>query len=465
MDSVTTAACCEQIRQCVQERIGENRFRTWFEDASFSLEDEVLVVQIANHFAGKWIAANFLDDLYATARELLGQGERVDVRIVVAGPETQAGERPSATAGGPVRRPRSQSRRPPAFSSSALDDFVVGPCNAMAFSAASTLARTGGRAFRLVVIHGGVGLGKTHLIQGVCGAIRRGDATVECRYITGEEFTNEFISAVRSGRIEQFRSRFRSVDVLAIDDIHFLAHKKATQEEFLHTYNALDVGGGSVVLTSDCHPRTIATLSEPLIDRLISGMVVSIDAPDLATRREILARMARKRNQTLPDEVLDFVATHVTRNIRELEGAFHTLIAYAALIHARITLDVARTALRDRFVQTSPGVQPRDIEKIVVQHLGVSTEQLRSRSRDRTVSLARALAAFLMRRHTDLSYPEIGRALGKKNHSTVLMAAQRMEKLLHRDGGVSWKNGAELHRCSLRSVLETLERQLGPAVA
>lgn len=465
MDSVTTAACCEQVRQCVQERLGESRFRTWFEDATFSPEGEVLVVQVNNHFVGKWIAANYLDDLFSTWRELLGHGERVDVRIVVSGPGSVAGECPPVTAGGRSRRPSSHGSRSLATRSSELDDFVVGPCNAMAFAAASTLARSCGRAFKLLVIHGGVGLGKTHLIQGVCGSIRRGDATVECRYITGEQFTNEFILALRSGRIDQFRMRFRNVDVLAIDDIHFLADKKGTQQEFLHTYNALDLGGRAVVLTSDRHPRTIARLSEPLIDRLISGMVVSVEAPDLATRREILARMASKRDQTLPDEVLDFVATHVTRNIRELEGALNTLIGYAALSHAPITVDVARTALRDRFVQAGPGLQPRDIERVVAQHLGVSAEQLCSRSRDRTVSLARALAAFLMRRHTDLSYPEIGRALGKKNHSTVLMATQRMEKLLHRDGEVTWKNGAELHHSPLRAMLETLERQLSPAVA
>jgi chromosomal replication initiator protein len=337
---------------------------------------------------------------------------------------------------------------------------VVGPPNRLAYAAACSVVHSLEDAVKPLVIHGSCGLGKTHLLQGMCNSVRRARPAAEWRYVSGEEFTNEYIYALKAGRIDQFRARFRSVDLLVIDDIHFLANKKATQEEFLHTFNAIDACGKAVVLSSDRHPRSIATLSEPLINRLIAGMVVRIDAPDLGTRHEILRRRARKMDHRVPDDVLEVVAQHVTRNVRELEGALYKLVALASLTQEQITPQFARRAL-DEYISHSRAPDAAAIERAVAAHFGVTREQIRSKSRDRTVTLARAITMYLVRKHTRLSFPEIGRALGNKNHSTVLMATQRMERILERDGTVTWRSLSGKHEDALRAILHALEEHLG----
>ena len=328
-------------------------------------------------------------------------------------------------------------------------------------SAATCIARKPGDAFRLLVIHGGCGLGKTHLMQGLCNGVRRAHPTLQWRYISGEEFTNEFVYAVKAGRIDLFRSRFRRVDVLAIDDIHFLAGKKATQEEFLHTFNAVDACGKAIVLSSDRHPRTIATLSEPLINRLIAGMVVEIEPPDFNTRREILRRRALSMRADLPENVLDFLAKRITRNVRELEGALYKMVALASLQKRPIDLDIARLAAEDFADSATRAPEAADIERLVANHFGVSREAIHSRGRDRTLSLARGVAMYLIRTHTQLSFPEIGRLMGNKNHSTRSHGgAGGFMHTLEQSGAVAWRTSSGLKEVPLRGLLDELEHEL-----
>ena len=254
----------QKIRDLVAGRIGANKFRTWFgETTEFQLnERERLEILVDNPFVGKWIAANFLNEVAAASKEVLG-GERVDIRIVQRAPQVaaQAAEPPQPPSAPPSSGPADDDdderitaprRRQPALRGQ-LDKFVVGPSNELAHAAASQMARDPGQAFKLLVLHGGCGLGKTHLLQGICNAIRKEHPTQECRYVSGEEFTNEFIYAVKRGRVDVFRARFRNVDVLVIDDIHFLRGKKATQDEFMHTFDAIDASGTAGVLSSDKH--------------------------------------------------------------------------------------------------------------------------------------------------------------------------------------------------------------------
>ena len=449
------------------DRIGVARYRTWFgEVAQLRLHDRGLDVRVSNRFVGNWIASNYMDDLVASAREVLGEDDNVEVRIV----QGSSADRPdasdlprAATASAvtparprPVRR-NATGRHP---LRGRLEEFVVGPSNQLAYAAAEQVATRPGDAYKLLVVHGGCGLGKTHLLQGVCNALSARHPALEWRYISGEQFTNEYIYAVKSGHIDLFRARSRNVDVLVIDDIHFIANKRATQEEFLHTFNAIDSCGKAIVLSSDRHPRSMGLSSEPLADRLISGMVVEIDPPDFALRRQILARRAARMGQPLENDVLDYVAEHVGRNVRELEGALYKLVAMASLNGGAISLGLAREALRDHVVRTqhTPGVD--DIVELVARRFGVTPEQIHGRGRDRTVALARAVALFLIRRHTALSYPEIGRAVGNKNHSTVLMATQRVERLVAGDATVVWKTRDGRHEALLRGLLEQLEREL-----
>ncbi len=468
------------IRERIADRIGECRYRTWFGDSTeLRVRDEVVQVVVRNPFAQNWISTNYLSDLISAAREVLGESGSVRVQVAPSVPTVAE----TSTIRAPVRagngRYRSEAipdnaHAPLAGTASApptvrrglrgdLESFVVGPSNQLAFAAAGQLIRAPGREFSVLVVHGRCGLGKTHLLQGICNGIARQHPTLNWRYLSGEDFTNEFIHAVRGGNIDAFRARFRHVDVLVIDDIHFVADKRATQNEFLHTYNAIDAAGKAVVLSCDRHPRTLDALGEPLQSRLISGIVVEIEPPDFNMRREILRRRLATAALDVSDEVIDYVAEHVTRNVRELEGAVYKLRALASLTRDGITLDLARSAVADYTAQARRAQTVPDIDQAVVAHFGVSREQIHSRSRDRCVSLARAIAMYLVRKNTELSFPEIGRLMGHKNHSTVLMATQRVEHGLLSGVEVSWKNGGGRRSTTWRELVGALERRLSEA--
>jgi len=458
------------IRAKVADLVGNNRYRTWFGGATdFQLEGEQLDVTVANAFIGSWITANYMPHLIEATRDVIGAEPHVRVRVgedgnghVPYAAPVQADQRaccvptePRATS---TLRQTSQPRTRAKLRGQ-LDTFVVGPSNELAYSVTAAVSHAPGEAFKHLILHGGCGLGKTHLLQGLCNALSRTHPELAWCYLSGEEFTNEFIYAVKAGRIDRFRARFRNVDVLVIDDIHFLANKKATQGEFLHTFNAIDASGKTVVLSSDRHPRSIATLSEPLINRLIAAMVIQIDPPNLATRQEILRRRAAKMSCKLPDEVLDYVARHIVRNVRELEGALYKLVALASLTKERINLDLARRTVEDYVSNVQPP-EATEIERIVATHFGVTREALRSSSRDRAVTHARGFAMYLIRKHTRLSSPEIGRLLGKRKHSTVLMASQRIQKLIDQDGVVTWKTPSGMCEVPARKLLEDIEQRL-----
>lgn len=473
MDADTVYA----IREQVASRIGENRFRTWFGGTTqFDVQPDHLCVTAPNNFVGEWIAANYLSELREVTHAVLGNEARVDVRVATtttkpgSTPENYSAGRPEASgawrpspAGNGVSARRPQPSGRPQHSGRLrgdLDAFVVGPSNQLAYSAARAVIDAPRDAFRPLFIHGGCGLGKTHLLQGICNGVRLHHPMLRWSYVSGEEFTNEFIYAVKSGRVDAFRARFRNVDILVIDDIHFLANKRATQEEFLHTFNAIDGAGRTLILSSDRHPRNIGSLSDPLINRLIAGMVVEVKPPDHSIRREILRRRAAKMVAEVPEEVLDLVARQITRNVRELEGALFKLAAFASLTKETITTDLAQTILADYLSANDGPLQPARIEDVVTAYFGVTRERLHSRSRDRTISLARALAMYLTRNHTSLSFPEIGRAMGNKNHSTVVMAVRRIQTGLAADERVRWKHGRNVVERPLGTVLADLEQAL-----
>ncbi len=447
------------IRSRVADRIGSNRFDTWFGSAAeLQLDGEDLRVTVANEFVGNWISANFLPHLIEVARDVIGAEPHVEIHVEERGNGRPGGG--SAAESRPARPPvaaRRGENRP--LLRGELETFVIGPSNELAHSVASAVVRAPGAAFKHVVMHGGCGLGKTHLLQGICNGLQRTHPTLQWCYVSGEEFTNEYIYGVRAARVDAFRARFRHVDLLVIDDIHFLANKPATQEEFLHTFNAIDAAGKLVVLSSDAHPRQIASLSEPLVNRLIAAMVVKIDPPEFSVRREILRRRAAGMQVELPDEVLDYVARHISRNVRELEGALYKLAAYASLTREPIRPELARRAVEEYIASARPP-EAADIERVVAAHFGVTRDALHSGSRDRSVTTARGVAMFLIRKHTRLSFPEIGRLMGSKQHSTAIMAVRRIQALVDRDGAVTWKTPAGVREAAVRTVLEQLEQRL-----
>jgi chromosomal replication initiator protein len=319
------------------------------------------------------------------------------------------------------------------------------------------MAQTGGASFNPLVIHGAVGLGKTHLLEGIGHAMRGRHPGRKVIQGTAEAFTNGFLDAMRTGTLGSFRSRYRGADVLIIDDIHFLAAKRATQDEFLHTFNALIAEGVPIVLAADQHPRRIGKLTDELATRFLGGMVVKLEAPDLATRRAILKAKAAARGVDVPEAVLHYIAEHLRASVRELEGALHSLIAHAVLAGKRLDLNLAKTALRDTIRHTAQAVALRDVERVLCQLFAIDPEGLKSASRVRALTFPRMLGMYLARKHTGAAYSEIGRYFGGRNHSTVISAEKKV---------LGWLRDEE--RCALLAGFETvgdilaaLERSLG----
>jgi len=279
-------------------------------------------------------------------------------------------------------------------------------------------------------------------------------------YITAEQFTNRYIMAVKTRSLDAFRSRFRNLDLLVIDDIHFLANKQATQEEFLHTFNAFHLGSRQVVMASDSHPKNLESIRQNLINRFVSGMVAHLLPPDRKMRTEILRRKAAQMGVGISDDVLVFTAQHTTGSIRELEGALIRIVALAALDKQPVTMALAREALGDHVAAGQQMVGVDAIVETVAQFFGVSRADLLGRKRTRTVTLPRQTAMFLARKLTPLSLPEIGRLMGGKNHTTILAACRRVDNMLRRNEPVAWHDGSATRRMTAADLIQRLEDRL-----
>jgi chromosomal replication initiator protein len=319
------------------------------------------------------------------------------------------------------------------------------------------MAQSAGTAFNPLVIHGGVGLGKSHLLEGIGHAMRQAYPTRNVLQLTAEAFTNSFLEAMRGGSLNGFRARLRSAGGLIVDEIHFLAAKRATQDEFLYTFNALMDKGSPIILSADQHPRSIDRLTEELVTRFLGGMVVRIEPPDLATRRAILQAKAAAQGISVPEPVIGYIAENLRTSIRELEGALHTVIAQAVLTGKRVDLNVAKAALIDTVRHTVQSVALRDVERAVCRHFQISAEALRSDSRARALAYPRMLAMYLARKHTKAAYSEIGRYYGDRNHTTVISAEKKVQKWLHDEESRAHLPGFE----SVADLLDELERAIG----
>ncbi len=456
----------DDILQTLRGRIGPQKFRAWFKSGTtLSLDDSHLKVAVPNPFVANWIETHYVSEIASATEDRLGQQRTV---MVTVDPElsgklrkrtldAQADMVTKATHGRQRKRPTFQ----PAPLRYALKEFVVGQSNKLAHSAAVAVSRAGEPPFNPLFVHGPCGVGKTHLLQGICNGAATGPKgrQMNYRYVTAEQFTNEFLSALRQKKIAEFRGRYRNLDLLAIDDVHFLAAKKATQDEFLHTYNAIESLGKQIVLASDVHPRMVGELNEQLTSRFLSGMVVKIDAPDETTRMKILQQRARRMKMDLPRDVLEYIATHVRSSVRELEGTLVKLAALSALGNGRVTLEMATDALAEHLSRTDSAVTLGGIEAVVAPYFGITPADLHSSRRTRTVSLARMVAMVLARQHTQMSFPEIGRFMGK-NHSSVILACKRFQKLLAEGGEVKWNTPGGTRTMPAEALLELLNEQI-----
>jgi chromosomal replication initiator protein len=309
-----------------------------------------------------------------------------------------------------------------------FEGFVIGSSNRFAHAAALAVAERPAQSYNPLFIYGDAGLGKTHLLQAVGIYVRENYPTFRVRYVSSETFLNEFVDSIRANAGTAFRRRYRDIDVLLVDDIQFVEGKKETQEEFFHTFNALYEGSRQIVMSSDRPPDAIPTLEDRLRSRFKMGLITDIQPPDLETRLAILRKRAERETTYLPDDVLDYIATNITDNIRELEGALTRVAAFASLTHEPATIDLAERVLGDLLTERQPRpITPRVILEATSVMFGFEVDELLSRSRSRPLVTARQIAMYVCREQTDLSFPQIAKAFNKGDHTTVMHAVQKIE--------------------------------------
>jgi len=318
-----------------------------------------------------------------------------------------------------------------------FDSFVVGSCNQFAHAASLAVAEAPGKTYNPLYLYGGVGLGKTHLMHACGHAIKQRNPHLKLHYLSSERFMNELINAIRYDKTQSFREKYRSVDVLLIDDIQFMAGKERTQEEFFHTFNTLYEQQKQIVISSDCPPREIPTLEERLHSRFEWGLIADLEPPDLETKVAILKRKAEAIGFAIPDDVALFIASRVKNNVRELEGSLIRLVAISSLRGIPLSKELARDAIKNIASEEEPGVITIDqIQKAVAAAYKITVEQLVSKSNTRRFAFPRQVAMCLCKRLTKHSYPEIGRAFGGKHHTTVIHSVEKIQALAAKDPGL-----------------------------
>jgi chromosomal replication initiator protein len=407
-----------------------------------SVSEQELVLHAPNHFFRDWVLSHYLEAISACAGARQVQLVTAPAGLAEAVAEavgslqaTRKGPRPAA-AGAAVEQPLNAR-----FT---FDQFVVGPSNRFAHAASLAVAESPARAYNPLCIYGGVGLGKTHLMQAIGHAIVARWPARRVVYSSSEGFTNELITAIQTKTTARFRDRYRTVDVLLVDDIHFIAAKEATQEEFFHTFNALYDAHKQIVMSSDRPPKDIAGLEERLVSRFEWGLVTDIQPPDLETRIAILRKKAEDARVEVSPDVVDFIARQITSNIRELEGALIRVLAYCQFFGRPQTAATAQEVLRDMVREVSARVTLNGVQECVAAHFQVTLQELRGARRHRSVLVPRQVAMYLCRRLTEASLPEIGRAFGGRDHTTVIHAVNKVERDLAQD----------LHRKRLVEQLE-----------
>ncbi|MGH7660889.1 MAG: chromosomal replication initiator protein DnaA [Vulcanimicrobiaceae bacterium] len=433
----------------LEPRYSKPVYETWLRPMRpVSITGSEIVLAVATPFARDWVEGRLRAPIIEALRELLGY--EIEVRFVVseAAPQERTAS-PAMTVAAP-RQTGSDEVRPgnlnPRYT---FEEFVVGNSNRFAHAAAQAVAESPARAYNPLFLYGGVGLGKTHLMHAIGHTVLRANPSANVVYVSSEKFTNEFIIAIKNNQTVEFRNRYRHVDVLLIDDIQFLEGKEQTQEEFFHTFNSLHEALRQLVISSDRPPKEIQTLESRLRSRFEWGLLTDIQPPDLETREAILRKKAESEKVPVPNDVTSFIAKVIPSNIRELEGALIRVVAFASLTKSPITVDLASEVLKNQIVQAPlRRITIALIKERVARAHGLTVKEMDNQRRDQRLTVPRQIAMYLACELTDSSLPHIAREFGKKDHTTIMYARDKVKEVMARD---------EVYRNKVRSLLALVQ--------
>ena len=439
-----TASIWDQVLARIETKVNQHIFSTWFKPTTFVADEgSQLRIRVPNALFSNWLNKHYAFVIEEALTEVNRKGSTVafvteDAPVEraasnIAAPSQSAADsmRSNAAAVTDDGDAAQSGKLAPRYS---FDAFIVGPSNQFAHAACRAVAEAPSRSYNPLFIYGGVGLGKTHLMHAIGHYVATHLKTLKLTYISSERFMNEMINAVRYDRILDFRERYRSVDVLLVDDVQFLAGKEGTQTEFFHTFNALYDSQKQIVISSDCPPHEIPQLEERLRSRFEWGLIADIQAPDLETKTAILKRKAETEGVPLPDNVAIYIAGKIKSNIRELEGSLIRLIAYASLTGREITLTLAQDVLRNVLQNDDRAVTIEIVQKSVADHYSLKVAELKSKNNSKSVAMPRQIAMYLCKTLTNASLPEIGKSFGGKHHSTVIHSIRKVEAMRQKNG-------------------------------
>jgi chromosomal replication initiator protein len=416
----------DKILQQVERRVNPHSFATWFRPTRQErAEDNRIVVRVPTKLFSKRLKETYGDILKAVLTEI-GRPQLILEFLSVEAEPIQ---------GTPPVSPSPQARLDFESTNNQLnqrytfESFIVGASNQFAHAAAKAVAEQPSKSYNPLFLYGGVGLGKTHLMQAIGHDLKKRNPALRLTYLSAEKFTNEVIASIRFERMAALRDRFRNMDVLMVDDIQFIATRERTQEEFFHTFNALYDQQKQIVISSDCPPKEISAIEERLRSRFEWGLIADIQPPDLETKIAILQKKAESERAHLPDDVAEYIARSIKSNVRELEGALIRLMAYASLTDVQINLQTAQQVLKNIIETQEKKVTIEQIQRAVGEHFGLRAQDLKVRSNSRVIAFPRQVAMFLVKQLTSASLPEIGKQFGGKHHTTVLHSIHKIEAL------------------------------------
>ncbi len=421
----------EQAKAQLKSKLGDTVFQTWI----FPLRPKLktlgrITLEAPDTFFRDWVLKHYKSSLEEIFSRVLN--EPVTISLETAAASGAPAERETA------ELPRTKTRESPAEPlllnpRYTFENFILGPSNRHAHAYSLAVADSPGKNYNPLFIYGGVGLGKTHLMQAICHHIKTAFPKLKICYMPSERFTNELIDAIQHKTTPAFRQKYRNIDILVLDDIHFIAGKESTQEEFFHTFNALYDAHKQIIISSDRPPKEIANLQERLVSRFSWGLTTDVQPPDLETRVAILKKKIEREPVQVPDEVIFFIAQLIKTNIRELEGALIRIIAYSLLEEKTISLELAKEVLKDLLKEPKKLITVDFIQRCVAEEYGVSMADLKLKRRNKNIVLPRQVAMYISREMTDLSFPEIGNCFGGKDHTTVLHSYNKIKEDLSSD--------------------------------